>query len=141
MDDDDYVTDDDSIDNDDNMNDIEYLLQNLPEAAKVQEYLKQFDSPISTEEVLTDEQIINLVQFEKEANEEDNDTSDEEIYLVSAKQAVNGLKTFIQYFEQQNNDSQFNTNELYIFRKYFHIVKVKETNSKRQGTLDNFLNN
>ena len=122
---------------DDSMN----VINTFPDASGVNEYLDSFDQNVPAEEYLNDEQIINLVQFEKEANEEDNDTSDEEIPLVSAKQAVNGLKTFIQYFEQQNNDSQFNTNELYIFRKYFHIVKVKETNSKRQGTLDNFLNN
>lgn len=118
MDDMDDMDDMDFIDTDDmqesDFEEIEYIRDNLPEAAKVQEYLQQLDSPIPTEEHLTDEQIINLIQFEEMENE-DEDTSDEEIPLVTAKQAINGLEIFIKYFEQQNDISKFNTNELHIF--------------------------
>ena len=64
-----------------------------------------------------------------------------EIPIVSAQQAVNSLQTFIKYFEQQDDLTQFNINDLHTFRKYLHLIKVKETNSRRQGMLDNFLNN
>ena len=75
---------------------IEYLLQNLPEADDIHDYLQKFDSPTSTKDNFTDEQIINLVKSEE--NEDDNDTSDEEIPIVSTQQAVNCLQTFIKYF-------------------------------------------
>ncbi|CAB4374157.1 unnamed protein product [Rhizophagus irregularis] len=117
---------------------IEYLL-NLPEIDDICDYLQEFDSSIPTEDILTDEQIINLVHFEE--NEDDSDTSDEEIPIVSTQQAVNSLQTFIKYFEQQDDSAQYNTNDLRTFRKYLHLTKVKETNSRRQDTLDKFLNN
>ena len=80
----------------DNMNDmdqesdfeeeIEYIFQNLLEAAEVHDYLQQFDSPIPTEEILTDEQIVNLVQLEENEDDDNNsDESDEEIPIVSAQ--------------------------------------------------------
>ncbi|CAB4392444.1 unnamed protein product [Rhizophagus irregularis] len=117
---------------------IEYLL-NLPEIDDICDYLQEFDSSIPTEDILTDEQIINLVHSEE--NEDDSDTSDEEIPIVSTQQAVNSLQTFIKYFEQQDDSAQYNTNDLRTFRKYLHLTKVKETNSRRQDTLDKFLNN
>ncbi|CAB4396105.1 unnamed protein product [Rhizophagus irregularis] len=117
---------------------IEYLL-NLPEIDDICDYLQEFDSSIPTEDILTDEQIINLVHSEE--NEDDSDTSDEEIPIVSTQQAVNSLQTFIKYFEQQDDSAQYNTNDLRTFQKYLHLTKVKETNSRRQDTLDKFLNN
>ena len=129
MDDMDFIDIDNMQESD--FEEIEYIHNSLPEAAKVQEYLQQLDSPIPTEEHLTDEQIINLIQFEEMENE-DKDTSDEEILLVTAKQAINGLEIFIKYFEQQNDISKFNTNELHIFRKYLRTTKVIEIDSKKQ---------
>jgi hypothetical protein len=140
MDDTDFMDTDDMQESD--FEEIEYIRDNLSEAevAKIQEYLQQLDSPIPTEEHLSDEQIINLIQFEETENK-DEDTSDEEIPLVAAKQAVNGLETFIKYFEQQNDNSKFNTNELHIFRKYLHTTKVIAIDSKKQCTLDNYFGN
>jgi len=138
------INDMDSVDYTEDMQEsdfeeMEYILDNLPEAVKVQEYLEQLDSLVPTEEYLSDEQIVNLVQFEME--DEDEDTSDEEIPLVTPKQAINGLETFIKFFEQQDDNSKFNTNELHFFRKYLHITKVITIESKRQCTLDDFLGN
>jgi len=50
---------------------------------------------------------------------------------------MEGLKTFISYFEQKNN-SDFNLKDLNIFQKYLLIIKTKEFNSKNQSTLDGF---
>jgi len=92
----------------------------------VNEYLHSFDQNVPAEEYLNDEQIINLVQFE-EMNENGNDSSsDEEILLVSAKNATNGLETFINFFEQQKNDEKFKPDDLHIFRKYLGIVRLME---------------
>ncbi|CAB4375839.1 unnamed protein product [Rhizophagus irregularis] len=108
----------------------------LPEVDELREYLQMLDQDIPTEKQLNDEQIINLLQNEND--ESDDDDSDEEILLVSEKQGVDALKIFINYFEQQN-DTEFNIDDLRIFRKYLRIARIKEINSKKQSTLDMFL--
>ena len=109
----------------------------MPEDDNLQEYFRTFDQEILTEEYLTEDQIINLVRSEEEENESDADTSDEELPLVSAKDGVNALRMFINYFEQQDDDD-FNIDDLCIFRKYLRVAKNKEFNSKTQSTLDVF---
>ncbi|CAG8503957.1 11731_t:CDS:1, partial [Diversispora eburnea] len=65
---------------------------------------------------LSDKQIINLVQSEKNEKNEESDSDDEEILPVSVKNTISRLKTFIKYFEQQNDDnSEFNIDDLKIF--------------------------
>ena len=146
MDDVNDLNDLNNLDNLDFMNtdntheEINYIFNNLPEAVRIQEYLEQFDISIPTEENLSDEQIINLVQLEENEDKDEN-SSDEEIPLITAKQAINGLEIFIKYFEQQNDNLRFNISELHIFQKYLYITKVVEINSKKQSTIDNFIGN
>lgn len=124
------------LDNDE----LENLLNDLPETDDILDYFQMLDGDIPTEDYLTEEQIINLVQVEeKEESDDDDDDDDEEIPPVSAKKAVDGLKTFISFFEQQN-DHKFNVDDLHFFRKYLQIVKLKEINSKKQSMLDVFFN-
>src|SRR3954453_11095075 len=111
----------------------------LPEADDLRNYFEMLDHDIPTEERLTNEQIINLLQDEENESEDDGDISDEEALVVSKKKGVEALKTFINYFEQQN-DSDFNIDDLWIFRKYLRIIKIREFNSKNQTTLDIFFN-
>jgi hypothetical protein len=87
--------------------DIDCLL----EADELREYLQLLDQDIPTEEQLNDEQIINLLQNEGKS---DDNSSDEDIRLVSEKQGVDALKIFINYFEQQD-DPEFNVDDLRIF--------------------------
>ncbi|CAB5372344.1 unnamed protein product [Rhizophagus irregularis] len=120
----------------DELNEINLDL--LPEADDLREYFHMLDHDIPTEEHLTDEQIINLLQDEgNESNSEGDISDDEEAMLVTEKKGVEALKTFINYFEQQN-DPEFNIDELHVFRKYLRILKVREFNSKHQTTLDIF---
>ena len=107
----------------------------------------RFDQEIPTEEILTEEQIINMIQADKEdqemeenENDDDDDDDDEEIPAVSVNKALNGLETFINFFEQQS-DLEFNVDDLHTFRRYLRVVRVKEINSKKQCTLDLFFNN
>ena len=59
--------------------------------------------------------------------ENGNDSSsDEEIPLIPVKNAINGLETFINFFEQQKNNKKFKIDDLCIFRKYLGIVKLME---------------
>jgi hypothetical protein len=111
----------------------------LPEADDLRNYFEMLDHDIPTEERLTNEQIINLLQDEENESEDDGDISDEEALVVSEKKGVEALKTFINYFEQQN-DPDFNIDDLWIFRKYLRIIKIREFNSKNQTTLDIFFN-
>ena len=130
---------DDIIDDDDIKDfELDELDDYLPEDDNLQAYFRKFDQEIPTEEYFTEDQIINLVQSEEEENESDADTSDEELPLVSAKDGVNALRMFINYFEQQDDDD-FNIDDLCIFRKYLRVAKNKEFNSKTQSTLDGFL--
>jgi len=132
-DDDDVDIDMEDFESDEDEFDLDYLLED----DSLQDYFKTFEQEIPTEEFLTEDQIINLIQNEEEENESDEDTSDEEIPSVSAKNGVNALKIFINYFEQQD-DAEFNVDDLYIFRKYLRVAKTKEFNSKTQSTLDRF---
>jgi hypothetical protein len=137
------MNDDSSLHDFEEENEIEELLNELPEVDKIQEYFQMFDQEIPTEEILTDEEIINMIRADKEqeTNENENDNeSDEEIPLVSVNKALNELKSFISFFEQQS-DVEFNADDLSIFRRYLQVVKVKEINSKKQSTLDLFFNN
>lgn len=138
-DDDDDVDEEESELNVDN-DEIEDILNHLPESDDVIEYFRIFDHGVPTEENLTDEEIINLVQGDKENQEAEEEDDDDEISVVSVKKAVSGLKTFINFFEQQS-DIKYNNEDLRIFRKYLQVVREKEFNSKKQSTLDLFLNN
>lgn len=122
---------DDEMDESDEIN-IDFL----PEADDLQNYLQLLDHDIPTEECLTDEQIINLLQDEGDESENESD-SDEEAIVISDNEGIDAFKTIINYFEQQN-DPAFSINDLHIFRKYLRIIKAKVFNSKRQTTLDNF---
>ena len=132
---------DDEVEEDIELNDDDDFFDYLEEADEIREYFWIINEDISTEENLNDDQIINLVQNEDdEINWSDDDNSDEEIPLISIKKGMEGLKTFINYFEQQNN-SEFNLKDLNIFRKYLRIIKTEEFNSRNQSTLDGFFNN
>ena len=107
----------------------------LPEADNLRNYLEILDEDIPTEEHLTDEQILNLLQDEE--YESENESEDEEVLIVSEKEGIEACKTLINYFEQQN-DPAFSIDDLCIFKKYLRIIKAKVFNSKHQTTLDNF---
>jgi len=107
----------------------------LPEADNLRNYLEILDEDIPTEEHLTDEQILNLLQDEE--YESENESEDEEVLIVSEKEGIEACKTLINYFEQQN-DPAFSIDDLRIFKKYLRIIKAKVFNSKHQTTLDNF---
>ena len=75
-------------------------------------FFNEFDNPLPTEEILDDSQIITFVREEINDNSV-NDDSDREIPLVTNKEALNALKTWITFFEQQK-DSKFELKDKYI---------------------------
>ncbi|CAG8713812.1 3075_t:CDS:1, partial [Cetraspora pellucida] len=68
-------------------------------------------------EFLNDEQIIDLAT---QSAEFDSSLSDEELVLISYKEGLNALITFINYFEQQT-DAEFKIEDLHTLRKYNNI--------------------
>ncbi|CAG8717971.1 21660_t:CDS:2 [Rhizophagus irregularis] len=110
-DDNDDDVDENDLESDLDDEDIEDYFDNLPNSDDIIKYFQMLDHEIPTEKNLTDEEIVNL--------------------------AVSGLKIFINYFEQQDN-SEFNIDDLRVFRKYLRIARTQEFNSKRQSTLDMF---
>jgi hypothetical protein len=80
---------------------LENLLIDLPEETNdVLEYFQLLDHEIPTEEHLTEEQIINMVRNEENQVEESEDNDEnEEIPPILVKKAINGLETFVNYFE------------------------------------------
>jgi len=128
----DYEEDDVDIQEED---EIEILFDSLSEAEKeVREYFQTLDQDIPTEQTLTEEQIVNMMLTDEK---EESDSEEDEISLVPVKKAIDGLKTFINFFEQQD-DFEFKVEDLHIFRKYLRISRVKEFNSKNQSMLDMF---
>jgi hypothetical protein len=109
---------------DDNDNDNDIII--LPDADDVNEYFDSFNQNVPTEEYLNDEEIISLVQFEEMGENGNDSSSDEELPLIPVKNAINGLETFINFFEQQKNNKKFKIDDLHIFRKYLGIVKLME---------------
>src|SRR6266498_1629535 len=103
------------VDDDFELDNINNLFDYLDEVDSIKDYLKIIDNNVLTEENLNDDQIINLVQNEnEEINRSDDDDSDEEIPLILIKNGMEGLKIFIDYFEQQN-DLTFDLKDLSIF--------------------------
>ncbi len=94
--------DDEDVDESDLDDDeVGNLFYHLPESDDIIEYFQILDHDVPTEENLTDEAIINLVQFEKEKGNvnDDDDDDDDKILPISVKNAVGRLETFINYFE------------------------------------------
>ena len=119
------------------LDELKDLLYELPEDSDdVLKYFQTLDDEIPTEEILTEEQIINFIREEGEENDDDDD-DDEIIPPIPAKKATSGLETFINYFEQQD-DADFNIDDLCIFKKYLRVARVKAFNSNKQSLLDTF---
>ena len=71
---------------------------------ELNKYLKTIDLTISTEQALTDIEIIYLVLNEEYNKIELNDSeSDNESLAIIIQKDFNRLKTWIQYFEKQND--------------------------------------
>jgi hypothetical protein len=51
--------------------------------------------------------------------------------LIPVKNAINGLETFINFFEQQKNNEKFKIDDLRIFRKYLSVVRLMEPKIQR----------
>jgi hypothetical protein len=122
---------------------IEFLLQQVSSISdksleEVNQYLEIIDLTVSTEQPLTDTEIIRLILDEEhERVELNNDESDEEHLVISIQEGFNSLKTWMQYFEEQESE-EFDMQEIRIFRKYMGIMQRKLIESKTQKNITSF---
>ncbi|CAG8805664.1 26665_t:CDS:2, partial [Gigaspora margarita] len=72
---------------------------------------------VLTEEFLDDEQIVELAT---QSVKFDSSSSDEELVLISYKEGLEALTTFINYFGQQT-DAEFKVEDLKTLKKYNNI--------------------
>ncbi|CAG8630054.1 2749_t:CDS:2 [Paraglomus brasilianum] len=121
-----------------NLND-ERLVDNLSDESReiIEHCIYQLGTHIPTEEPLTFEEIVYLVNAEDTENTENTiDDSNEETSPVQLKEARIGLETAFKFFEQQPNDVGIDVSDLRVFRKYMNLLNLKKFQSKRQQSID-----
>ena len=128
---------------DDDAADIGQMINELdrddPSAALLADALNDFFhdlDEIPTEEILSDDDIIRLIQDQENENDENSD-SEEEQMLVPPSDALKSLRTWITFFEQQEMD-EFFTEDMKIFEKYFKLIKRLEKQSRKQVSITDF---
>ena len=93
---------------------------------------------ISTEQSLADTEIVRLILDEEhEKIELNDDESDKERSVMSTQEGLNSLKTWLQYFEEQESE-EFDMKDIRIFRKYMGIMQRKLFESKSQKNITSF---
>ena len=115
------------------------LVDNLSDESRkiIEHCIYQLDTHIPTEEPLTFEEIVDLVNAEDTENTENTiDDSDEETSPVQLKEARIGLETAFKFFKQQPNNVGIDVSDLRVFRKYMNLLNLKEFQSKRQQSID-----
>ncbi|CAG8513864.1 18480_t:CDS:2, partial [Racocetra fulgida] len=100
----------------------------------VVDFFNDVDQTIATEEALTDQQIITLVQNEDNIIEDDQEDSDKEPSEISTQEAYNALKTWLSFFEQQES-SDFDMKDIKILNKYSKIMSRILSDSKKQSSI------
>ena len=107
-----------------NLND-ERLVDNLSDESReiIEHCIYQLDTHSPTEEPLTFEEIVDLVNAEDTENTENTiDDSDEETSPVQLKEARIGLETAFKFFEQQPNNVGIDVNDLRVFREVYEFT-------------------
>ncbi|GET03376.1 tigger transposable element-derived protein 6-like [Rhizophagus clarus] len=114
-------------------------LENISDESlgEINQYLEMIDLTILTEQPLTDAEIIQLILKEENENPEINDDDKEEHPVISMQEGFNSLKTWVQYFEEQESE-EFDMKKIKIFRKYMGVMHCKLFESKIQKNITSF---
>ena len=108
-------------------------------ADAINDFFVDLEENIPTEKILSDDDIVKLIQEEAHGDENSDDDSDEEPALVSFGNAFKSLKTWMDFFEQQSLD-EFDVEDMHVFKKYFTIVQRLELRSRKQTSITGFFN-
>lgn len=102
----------------------------------LENYIHDQTSP-PTEETLTDEQIIDMVQdHDKEAPDTDNE--EEPILKVLPKEALDAIKKVILFYEQLPIDDGFKMDDFKVFRRYISDLKARYITSLQQKSIEDY---
>ncbi|CAG8605068.1 406_t:CDS:2, partial [Gigaspora rosea] len=108
---------------------------------EIDTYREINNAHIPMEETLDDSQIVEIVLAEElEREQGDPEDSGEKPPKISAFEELNGLKTFISFVEQMDNDFFFNNNDIKIFQKYSQLMRRITTESMEQKSIVDFFN-
>ncbi|GES74911.1 tigger transposable element-derived protein 6-like [Rhizophagus clarus] len=101
--------------------------------------LRQFINNITYDILspLTDAEIIQLILEKENKNPKINNDNKEEHPVISIQEGFNSLKTWVQYFEEQES-KEFDMKEIKIFKKYMGIMHRKLFKSKTQKNITSF---
>ncbi|CAB4390952.1 unnamed protein product [Rhizophagus irregularis] len=105
---------------------IKKLDMNNPSAVLLANELNNFFQKLEemhTKDILSDVDIIRLVQ--ENTRDEDENSDSENDTLVYAGDALKSLETWILFYEQQD-DNEFHAEDLKLFKSYFKIIKRLE---------------
>ncbi|CAG8636549.1 14565_t:CDS:1 [Dentiscutata erythropus] len=108
-----------------NNDDVSLLLEDLSAETSlviqelsnnIEEYIQMIDQPVTTENILTDEEIIEIVMDEFCDNETDDNDDNEELPPppITIMEAIEALKKVIRYQESLDVGKGFNENGLII---------------------------
>ncbi|CAG8701296.1 1158_t:CDS:2, partial [Ambispora leptoticha] len=120
---------------------MERLFNELPydNRMSVEEYLS-CDNNIPAEELITDEEIIEVVLEEDGAQVEGNTNEEVEIRpTISLHQAVTGLKTLTQFL-QYSTELEILPEDIVALYRVQRLMELKYTESLKQKTLDSYVN-
>ncbi|CAG8722956.1 5514_t:CDS:1, partial [Cetraspora pellucida] len=109
-------------------------------ADTLNDFFYSLNKEIPTEDILTENDIINLIQSKmRSKNDDPNHSYDskEEPEVVSLNDASKLLHTWVTLFEQQQLD-EFKKENIYIFKKYLKIVKRLKFQAKKQVAITDF---
>ncbi|GES86601.1 tigger transposable element-derived protein 6-like [Rhizophagus clarus] len=114
-------------------------LENISDESlgEINQYLEMIDLTISTEQPLTDAEIVQLIMEEENETPEMNDDDKEEHPVILMQEGFNSLKTWVQFFKEQESE-EFDMKEIKIFRKYMGIMHRKLFENKTQKNITSF---
>ena len=116
---------------------IQFLIDQLPfdDHMDADEFI-HVDDHLKSNEGLTDEEIISLVNLDKNELEVE---SDEEIPSVISKvQALNDLDDLVMFFKYSSLNNSINQSELNTLQKLRHEVLRSHITDLKQATLDSY---
>ena len=106
-----------------------------PFSSNIKQYITELEE-LPVEEFLNDKQIIEYVT--RNPNEEIISDSEPELEIIGIKEATQGLKSFITFFTQQSDDSNFDHKDLKVFRKYSKFMNLKLIENRKQTSINSF---
>jgi hypothetical protein len=100
-------------------------------------YVDEVDKHVTSEDILTDEEIVSMVYFDFEQNDM-TDNVKQQSPQISAAEALSALRTLISFQEQLENGKGFNLSELDMLRRRVCDFEILSNDAKKQASIMQF---